>query len=194
MTVRPAGLRPRVDVELLERSLGWTRGALAGVSDEEAGRATPCAGWVLTDLLVHMVDTLEVVTELSLGRMADVGPPPTSTRPSVLADHLSVLGCALLEGWLRGPPPGALAVGERRLEPEVAVEVSALEIAVHGWDVAQARGLASPFPPLLAAALLPVAVRRVPRVGRGGHFAAPLTPAATDPATLLLAHLGRSAV
>jgi uncharacterized protein (TIGR03086 family) len=192
VTVRPVGLRPRVDVELLERSLGWARGALAGVADDEAPRPTPCAGWVLADLLVHMVDTLEVVTELSLGRMAEVGPPPTSTRPSVLADHLSVLGCALLEGWLRGPPPGALAVGERRIEPEVAVEVSALEIAVHGWDVARARGLATPFPPLLAAALLPVAVHRVPRVGRGARFAPPLAPSATDPASLLLAHLGRS--
>lgn len=192
MTVRPAGLRPRVDVELLERALGWARGALVGVADDEAGRPTPCAGWVLTDLLVHMVDTFEVVTELSLGRMVGVGPPPSSTRPSVLADHLSVLGGALLEGWLRGPPPGPLCVGERRLEPEVAVEVAALEIAVHGWDVARARGLSTPFPPLLAAALLPVAVERVPRVGRGGHFAAPVTPRATDPASLLLAHLGRS--
>jgi uncharacterized protein (TIGR03086 family) len=189
---RPAGLRPRVDVELLERAVGWTRGALAGVADDEAGRPTPCAGWVLTDLLVHMVDTLEVVTELSLGRMARVGPSPASTRPSVLADHLSVLGCALLEGWLRGPPPGPLAVGEGRIEPEVAVEVSALEIAVHGWDVARARGLATPLPPLLAAALLPVAVRRVPRVGRGGRFGPPVTPSATDPASLLLAHLGRA--
>lgn len=191
MTVSSAGVRPRVDVELLERSLAWSRGALAGVTDDEAGRPTPCAGWVLTDLLVHMVDALEVVTELSLGRMVAAGPPPTSTRPRVLADHLTVLGCTLLEGWLRDPAPATLDVLGRRLDADVALEVSALEIAVHGWDVARARGLPTPFPSLLAAALLPVAVRRVPVRGRGARFVAPLAPSATDPAGLLLAHLGR---
>ncbi|MBD3784597.1 MAG: maleylpyruvate isomerase family mycothiol-dependent enzyme [Micrococcales bacterium] len=147
--MRPADLRPRVDLELLDRSLAWTRGALAGVRDDEAGRPTPCAGWTLVDLLVHMVDSLEVVTELSLGRVALAGPPPTSHRPEVLADHLRVLGCALLDGWLRDGGPGAVRLGDRRLEPDVALEVSALEVAVHGWDVATARGSGEPFPPLL---------------------------------------------
>ena len=187
----PADVRPRVDVEVLERALGWTRGALAGIDDDEAGRSTPCTAWTLTDLLVHMVDALSVVTELSLGRLALAAPPPTSLRPTVLADHLQVLGCALLEGWLRDGGPGPVLVGDRRLDPDVALEVSALEIAVHGWDVAQARGIGAPIPPLLAAALLPVAVRRVPLAGRGTRFAAPRTPTGNDPAALLLAHLGR---
>lgn len=189
--MRPADLRPRVDLELLDRSLAWTRGALAGVRDDEAGRPTPCAGWTLVDLLVHMVDSLEVVTELSLGRVALAGPPPASHRPEVLADHLRVLGCALLDGWLRDGGPGAVRLGDRRLEPDVALEVSALEVAVHGWDVATARGSGEPFPPLLAAALLPVALRRVPVEGRRTNFAPPLRPAGTGPAALLLAHLGR---
>ncbi|MGL4176246.1 MAG: maleylpyruvate isomerase N-terminal domain-containing protein, partial [Dermatophilaceae bacterium] len=72
----PADLRPRADVELVERALAFTRGALAGVSDAEAGAATPCARWTLTDLLVHLVDSLEVVTELALGRVSVAGPPP----------------------------------------------------------------------------------------------------------------------
>ncbi|MGG5259869.1 maleylpyruvate isomerase family mycothiol-dependent enzyme [Phycicoccus avicenniae] len=188
----PADVRPGVDLELLERSLAWTRGALAGIGDDEAGARTPCAAWTLADLLVHMVDSLEVVTELSLGRLALAGPPPASRRPEVLAEHLRLLGCALLEGWLRADRPSAADVGGALLDADVAVEVGALEIAVHGWDVARARGLATPFPPLLAAALLPVAVRRVPAVGRHPRFAPPLRPAGTGPAAMLLAHLGRA--
>ncbi len=188
----PADTRPGVDLELLERSLAWTRGALVGVRDAEAGRATPCRGWTLADLLVHMVDSLEVVTELSLGRVALAGPPPTSRRPEVLAEHLGVLGCALLDGWLRADRPAVADVGGALLDADVAVEVGALEIAVHGWDVARSRGLDAAFPPLLAAALLPVAVRRVPVVGRHPRFAPPVAPWGTDPASLLLAHLGRS--
>ncbi len=188
----PADTRPGVDLELLERSVAWTRGALAGVRDTEAGRATPCDGWTLADLLVHMVDSLEVVTELSLGRVALAGPPPASRRPEVLADHLGVLGCALLDGWLRADRPVVADVGGALLDADVAVEVGALEIAVHGWDVARARGLSASLPPLLAAALLPVAVRRVPVEGRHLRFAPPVAPWGTDPAALLMAHLGRS--
>ncbi len=188
----PATAPPRAGVALLERSLGYTRGALAGLRDAEGPLPTPCARWDLTRLLVHMVDSLEVVTELALGRIARAGPPPASRRPEVLADHLRVLGCVLLEGWTaRSGDAGPVRVGEHRLDAEVAAEVGALEVAVHGWDLAAARGRPRPLPSLLAAALLPVAVARVPPTGRAGRFAPPLPPAAGDPASLLLAHLGR---
>ncbi|MGL5931057.1 MAG: maleylpyruvate isomerase family mycothiol-dependent enzyme [Dermatophilaceae bacterium] len=204
----PADLRPRADVELVERALAFTRGALAGVSDAEAGAATPCGRWTLTELLVHLVDSLEVVTELALGRVSAAGPPPESVRPELLAQHLRVLGCALLDGWVTrasGPDAGDVVVhdgraghdggarrgGRARLDVGTASGLAALEVAVHGWDVARARGVATPFPPLLAAALLPVAAVVVPVHGRGGLFAPPLRPPATDPASVLLAHLGR---
>lgn len=190
MTALPGDVRPRAEVELLERALGWTRGALAGVSDAEGGFPTPCAGWTVADLLHHMVDSLEALTEASLGRVALAGPPPSSSRPSVLADHLRVLGCTLLEGWVGGRG-GEVVVGAGRLGATTALEVAALEVAVHGWDLARARGVTTPFPPLLAAALLPVAVRTVPTDGRGGRFAPPVPARSTDPTALLLAHLGR---
>lgn len=191
MTARPLGARPRAEVELLERALGWTRGALVGTGDDEGGRPTPCAGWTIVDLLFHMVDSLEALTEASLGRVALAGPPPASGRPAVLADHLRVLGCALLGGWVGEDRRDAVVVGEGRLDATSALEVAALEVAVHGWDLARARGITTPFPPLLAAALLPVAVRTVPVDGRGDRFAPPVPPRSTDPAALLLAHLGR---
>lgn len=188
----PTTAPPRAGVALLERSLAYTRGTLAGLRDAEGPRPTPCGRWALTDLLVHMVDSLEVVTELALGRVARVGPPPASRRPEVLADHLRVLGCALLEGWTaRTEAAGPVRVGDHRLDAGLAAEVGALEVAVHGWDLGAARRLENPPPPLLAAALLPVAVARVPVEGRSGRFAAPLRPADGDPASLLLAHLGR---
>ncbi|MGL5819008.1 MAG: maleylpyruvate isomerase family mycothiol-dependent enzyme [Phycicoccus sp.] len=192
----PADLRPRADVELVERAVAFTRGALAGVADAEASAVTPCAGWALADLLVHMVDSLEVVTELALGRVSMAGPPPESGRPELLAAHLRVLGCALLDGWVaRASDPdtrdAVLHDGRTRLDVVTASHVAALEVAIHGWDLARARGIAGPFPPLLAAALLPVAVAVVPVHARDGRFAPPLRPPTTDPSSLLLAHLGR---
>jgi uncharacterized protein (TIGR03083 family) len=231
VTVAPADLRPRADVELVERALAYTRGALAGVSDAEAGLATPCARWSLADLLVHMVDSLEVLTELALGRVSVAGPPPQARRLAPLAGHLRVLGCALLDGWVTRSAAAdvrgtVLDDGRTVIDIGTASGVAALEVAVHGWDVSRARGMTVPFPPLLAAALLPVAVRVAPADGqeagrvdrvipgcqhsrpgglprvaadhvaamasaRDGQFGPPLQPMATDPSSLLLAHLGR---
>ncbi len=188
----PATAPPRAGIALLERSLAHTRGALAGLRDQEGTRRTPCADWDVAALLVHMVDSLEAVTELALGRVARAGPPPTSRRPSVLADHLRVLGCTILERWTaRADDPSPAFVGSRPLDVALAAEVGALEVAVHGWDLAAARGRRAPLPPLLAAALLPVAVARAPAGGRSGRFSAPLRPTDHDPSSLLLAHLGR---
>lgn len=189
----PSTTRSEVDVELLERAVGWTRMALAGIRDDEASLPTPCTRWRLQDLLVHMVDALEALTELSLGRAGVAGPPPTSSRPTVLADHLRVLGCALLEGWMADGRRGPVAVGSASLDAGVALEVAALEIAVHGWDLASARHGRVELPARLAAALLPVAVRRVPPSVREGRFAPPRRPEGTDPASMLLAQLGRPA-
>ncbi len=181
----------RSGVELLERSLAWARLALDGVHDAEAGLPTPCGAWCLADLLVHMVDSLEVVAELGLGRVAGSGPPPSSRRPEVLADHLRVLGCVLLGHWTAETGENPVQVGPASLDRVVAAEIAGLEIAVHGWDVAACRGRGDLIPSRLAAALLPVALARVPAAGRAGRFAPPLRPSSSDPASLLLAHLGR---
>ena len=183
----------RSGVELLERSLSWARLALEGVDDADAGLPTPCGAWSVTDLLVHMVDSLEVVAELGLGRVAGAGPPPSSLRPEVLADHLRVLGCVLLGHWASALPDGSVQVGRASLGRSVAAEVAGLEVAVHAWDLAAARGRGELMPSRLAAALLPVALARVPAEGRAGRFAAPVRPPSSDPASLLLAHLGRDA-
>lgn len=183
---------PRAGVALLERSLAYTLGALSDLRDAEGSRPTPCARWDLTDLLVHVVDSLEVVTELALGRLARVGPPPSSHRPEVLADHVRVLGCTLLEQWTaREGDDRAVRVGGLEVDPGLAAEVGALEVAVHGWDLAAARGHPARLPSLLAAALLPVAVARVPADGRSARFAPPRPLSGGDPSSVLLAHLGR---
>ncbi len=191
----------RDGVALVERALAFTRVVLGDVRDADAPRPTPCAAWDVTDLLVHMVDSLEVVTELAVGRVAAVGPPPTSQRPEELADQLRVLGCVLLERWTaRGDGgsavlerPGAGAGSAVEVDARLASQVGALEVAVHGWDLAAALGPGAVLPGRLAAALLPVAVTHVPRGRRrsGGRFAPPRVPPESDPSSLLLAHLGR---
>lgn len=70
--------------------------------------------------------------------------------------------------------------------------VGAVEVAVHGWDVAWACGRPRPIPEALAAELLALAPFFVTPFDRPVRFAVPLQPAAVgDPYEELLAFLGR---
>jgi uncharacterized protein (TIGR03086 family) len=186
-------VRVRDDLELLERALGWTRGVLVEVRDDLAGAPTPCAGWTLLDLLRHMVDSLSALAEGAAGSVAlATVPVDRSARPEELARSLRDLGCAVLGAWVHaGTRP--VDLGARSLRRAVVTEVGALEVAVHGWDVARSCGSTAELPPLLAAGLLPVAVRRVGPGDRPGSFGPVVEALRSDPAGVLLAHLGRHA-
>ena len=77
---------------------------------------------------------------------------------------------AVLGAWAAGPPEDVL-VGERPLDVRVMAAVGAVEIAVHGWDVARACGQRRPIPDGLAAELLSVARCVVGEEDRGVRFA-----------------------
>jgi uncharacterized protein (TIGR03086 family) len=193
-------------VELLERSLTWTSGALAEVRTDLLDRPTPCDRWRLRDLLAHMEDALDAFTEAAAGHVA-VGPVPLPADAGDRCGRLRAKACTLLGAWslaqesgapgrvlLRGRGPG---VG---LDPDVLVRAAALEITVHGWDVARTtRDPEDPaLPPALARDLLPTAHLLVPRDGRAGRFADPTAydptgcdPGASGPTIELLAWLGR---
>jgi uncharacterized protein (TIGR03086 family) len=160
-------------VELLERSLGYTRVALVGVTDDALGNPTPCRVWTLRDLLAHMDDSLDAFTEAAGGSVA--------LTPARTAPHVAVLqqkACALLGLWSQERGPG-IRVGRADLATELLVAAAALEITVHGWDVGRATGAGGPIPDDLARHLLPVAHELVTESDRGVRFAAAL-PAAPD--------------
>ena len=73
-------------VELLDRSLAYTRVALADVRPELIGRPTPCAGWDLGRLLAHMEDALDAFTEAAAGRVEVAPLPPLESRVDALRE------------------------------------------------------------------------------------------------------------
>jgi uncharacterized protein (TIGR03086 family) len=184
-------------VELLERSLGHTRTALAAVRPAHLHRPTPCARWDLDDLLWHMDDALDAFAEASSGLVATqpVAGARTVGEPGVEArlGRLQRKACHLLGLWAGPPARTPVLVGDLPLDASLLVGTAALEITVHGWDVGQATGEGRPVPVDLAAALLPVAARVVRPGDRGRRFAAPLLLPGRVPADLrLLALLGRT--
>jgi uncharacterized protein (TIGR03086 family) len=174
-------------VELLERALGYTRVVLNDVGPDNLDAPTPCSGWTLARLLVHMEDALDAFTEAAAGRVHVV---PAATAEDRV-DALREKACALLGAWTDIRPP-SVAVGDRLLEAPLLVAMAALEITVHGWDVAQSTGRGTPIPDDLARGLHPIATRVVQPADRGSRFGPAWRPAApTSPSADLLAFLGR---
>lgn len=157
-------------VELLERSLAYTRGTLAGVRPEHLDAATPCVGWTLGHLLAHMEDALDAFTEAASGRVRVDPVPETTTR----VDALREKACALLGAWTAARPASEeIAIGDVGLDAPLLVATAALEITVHGWDVGQATGGRTRIPDDLARGLLSVAEHVIGPLDRGPRFACP---------------------
>jgi uncharacterized protein (TIGR03086 family) len=124
---------------------------------------------------------------------------PTASGPTAgdtalgLVAGLRSRACRLVGAWIRAAEHGVVRVGDAPLGSGVVSLTGALEIAVHGWDVAQACGRPRPIPPPLAAELLELAPLVVTTADRPARFAAPLDPPATaTPGDRLLAFLGRT--
>lgn len=196
MPATPAG------EELLERSLGYLRTVLARVTDADLGAPTPCRGWDLDLLLRHLDDALDAFAEAALGEVGLpdgrervgvlVGASGTGARPRVA--RLRAKAGALLGDWSGSPAP-VVDVGGLALPAQTVAAAAALEVAVHGWDVAATLGVpcrAPSLPPALAARLWPVAQACVQPVDRGLCFDAAVPVAAGVGADVrLLAFLGR---
>lgn len=190
MTATPA---VEHDAALLERAVGYTRGCLALVRPGLLSRPTPCSAWDLAALLAHMDDSLAAFTEAAFGSV-DVLPPVEAAGTDPVA-RLRARACALLAAWAPVPRPPQVRVAGHALPRDVLAAAGALEIAVHGWDVATACGEDRPLPPALALDLLdvlatwPVLVQDTDRPARFGPPAAVRRSA--SPSTRLLAVLGR---
>ncbi len=178
--------------ELLDRAVSYTRGVLATVPGTDLSAATPCAAWSLRDLLVHMDDTLAAMAEASRAPVLSLVPPRRPTDDGALLASIRQRACSLVAQWL---PPDASAVrlGDTSLDREVVGSVGALEIVLHGWDVAHACASALPIPPALARDLLPVAWAHITPGDRPARFGPALAVAdGSSPQAVLLAHAGRS--
>jgi len=182
--------------ELLERSLAYALGCVAGVLPGSLGRATPCARWDLEELLRHLDDSVDVLHEGVAGGRVGLCPSPSPADPvcAFRQRARALLGAwAVASGELLSPRP-SVGVGDRSLDLWLLAAVGAVEIAVHGWDVAQACGRPRPIPSALAAELLPIARCFVAEADRGVRFAEPVDEPSTAwhrPEDRLLAFLGR---
>jgi len=176
-------------VAVLERAIAYALGSLALVTPSQLARPTPCARWDLHDLLEHLGDSMAALHEAADTGRVTLTP---ATRPEGVIPQVRDQAVGLLGAWSNVNGEFPVRVEEAPLSAPLTAAAGAIEVTVHGWDVAQACGSRRPIPAALADELLDLSVLMVRPWDRPGRFAPPLRPppgaAAGD---RLLAFLGR---
>jgi len=185
-------------VALLERSLYYALGQLHAVTSADLARPTPCPEWDLRGLLMHMDDSLIALQEAL--DLACVGPEAGDGAEPAYGPADSAIS---LVGRLRGHASrllGAMAeageelvwVGGFPVPMSIVTSAGAVDVAVHGWDVARACGRVQPIPERLATEMLRISPLLVSCADRPALFAAPVpVPDLASASDRLVAYLGR---
>lgn len=176
---------------LLERAVSYTLGSLQLVTPEAMARSTPCRDWDLATLLAHMDDSLLAMQEAV--EFGDVSMTPAPPDPAALVDPVAAVrnrARQMLGAWSSEDRLLPTRVAGWAVPTSLVLGTGAVEVAVHGWDVAAACGQPRPLPEELAKELLPCAHVLVTAADRPGRFAAPIGPSTTA-ADRLLGFLGR---
>ncbi|MGW4112347.1 TIGR03086 family metal-binding protein [Actinosynnema sp. NPDC004786] len=181
--------------DLAERATGYARFVVNHVTTDHFSLPTPCRPWDMWTLLAHVNDSLAALCEgIEHRRLALAPAPPAPGGGDVLAAfrHLST---RLLESWTGAGHRGGdrlVEVGGTPLHGLVLAGTGALEIVVHGWDIARTCGADCVIPDALAADLYDFARVVVGPTDRRPQFADPVpVTASATPGDRLVAYLGR---
>ena len=130
--------------------------ALAGaVPEDRFGDPTPCPGWSVEVMLVHLLTLTGAFTDGARKVPRHDTPAPSADLPDGWRDLLSARLDGLVEAW-RDPAAwaGEATVGGVTLPAPMTAAVVTDELVVHGWDLAMATGQAyDPDPAMVRAAL-----------------------------------------
>ncbi|GAB2801533.1 maleylpyruvate isomerase family mycothiol-dependent enzyme [Streptomyces daliensis] len=130
------------------------------------------------------------------GAAGAVGPDGgDGARSAGPVDVLRARATRVLGAWAAAgsPEDRYVAVADLPVTAAAIARTGALEIAVHGWDIACATGLPRPVPPALASVLLRTARQLVPAPAARHPLFGPAirVSAEADPSDRLVAFLGR---
>jgi uncharacterized protein (TIGR03086 family) len=186
----PASLPSGVD--LLEQAIGYLLGTLRHATVHTLPRPSPCWGWDVRVLLTHLLDSFTALEEAALTGCVSsaAGPPPAE---DVLCEPVMAVrnrAVAVLDAW--AACDDVVTIAGVPLPAGVVASTGAVEIAVHGWDVAQSCGHPETIPPSLGRGLLGLAPALISTADRPARFAPPnRTSVFASPGDRLVAYLGR---
>lgn len=199
---------------MLGQSIAYALTNVATVTPDLLARPTPCHGWDVRMLLLHSCGSMAALREgLADGRVSvAAGPLSVAAGPLGVAAGLAgptpadcasgaadpvaayTVSALWLLDCLANSARSDVRISGLTLPRGMVAAAGALEVAVHGWDVAEACGAGRPVPALLAGELLALAPLLVPNAGREPLFGDPVrVDRDASPSEQLTAFLGRVA-
>jgi uncharacterized protein (TIGR03086 family) len=180
--------------DALEVALRYALEAAEQVTPRMLPLPTPCRGWDLRMLLLHISDSVAALTEgFDGGQICQTGPDGDEEASADPAGEFGQRARRLLGSCARiARLHGVVTVIGCPMRTSLLATAGALEVAAHGWDIAQTCGGRQPIPAPLAIDLLRAAPVLISRADRRQLFAEPVsTSSDASPSDRLAAYLGR---
>jgi uncharacterized protein (TIGR03086 family) len=183
MTVAPP--TPHASLVLATSAIDQVLGSLSAATAVPRGAPTPCSEWDLRALATHVADVSDGLS-VCLSTGAFVMPEPLDSADDPV-ERAGARVASLRDDLHRAVSPGTDAPGLT-----FALHGAAIEMTVHGWDLARAADREATIPPDLAQDVLALASSRIPSERDGLPFG-PVVPMedTAGPAERLLGFMGR---
>lgn len=159
------------------------------------GRATPCRGWSVRDVIGHLAAVTEKFGRFAAGTAGPVRQLPGDLAGTQPATRFRDVAEAAASTWR--VHPGALTavcvLPFGSFDGATAAGINLFDAVIHQWDIAAGAGIDHTISEELAVVAFSVAPLLVTGQARlSGHYAAPaLPPAGAPPSARLLAATGR---
>jgi uncharacterized protein (TIGR03086 family) len=169
--------------------LAATQPVLRGVVAEDRDKPTPCAEFTCHELVEHLLASL-----VRLGAMAGVS--VIEPQQGSLESKVSVIAAQAIDGWRRRGLDGTVpSPSEGDIPASFAASILPVELALHGWDLAQSTHQTLRLSDAVVAYLRELAEVVVPVARPGGSFGPEVTPSPdASPLDALAAYAGRHPV
>ena len=182
------------EVEQYTRVLGILREQVVAVDADDLARPTPCSEWNVGELVAHAIGAMSYYARLARG---DDDVRPVTVDIDSVDDMVAKFDAVAADGVAAWSAPGVLDQEVRmvlgRMPGRDALAVHIGDLAIHAWDVANARGTTLELPDPIAADVLVTWERVFTRLDRGTAFAREITvDADASPTTRLVAYCGRT--
>lgn len=171
---------------LFDQATTYALDTLAQVFPDDLDRPTPCEGWDVRTVVLHLADVGDAVINFTVTGELALPTPRSADTPAPVA---------VAEERIRALQDTFATLSANQDQAEMlagAAQLGANELAAHGWDVATALGLDRPIPDGTATGLLALTESRLDDATRGTSFA-PAVPVSPDasPSDRFVAYLGR---
>ena len=171
-------------LELFGRASEWTLGKVAGAA-AQLDAETPCDGWLVRDLMSHMLETQQYFVASAEGREAS---PPSPVPTTTLGDDQVADFQQARANTLRTfGEPGVID------KTGTSLGIAFSDQLLHGWDLARATGQDETMPAGLPEAAYEIIHGRFTDEQRKGIFKPEVeVPAGASAQDKLLAYTGRT--